>query len=37
MTQVNLSRVERALENPAAVLMVALGALLAVAFFLLGA
>jgi hypothetical protein len=37
MTQVNLSRVERALEKPAAVMMLTLGVLLAVAFVLLGA
>jgi hypothetical protein len=37
MTQVNLSRVERALEKPAAVLMLAMGVVLAVAFTLLSA
>jgi hypothetical protein len=37
MTQVNLSRVERALEKPAAALMLALGVVIAVAFTLLGA
>jgi hypothetical protein len=37
MTQVNLARVERALEKPAAVMMLALGIVIAVAFTLLGA
>jgi hypothetical protein len=37
MTQVNLARAERALDNPAALVLVGLGMILAISFFLLGA
>jgi hypothetical protein len=36
MTQVNLARIERAIERPAVVLMLVLGLTLSVAFILLG-
>jgi hypothetical protein len=36
MTQLNLARMERAIERPAAALMLGLGLLLTVAFALLG-
>jgi hypothetical protein len=37
MTQLNLARIERAIERPAIALMLGLGAILAVAFAFLGA